>query len=101
MLCYAAQDPWGPEDRPEGLEESWWARLLEHRDTRIDLERRCGGAWARLTLLAAQLDSFEREDAEMGEWLGIVGTPSSVIQTRNTVTVHLSLLHWAVVAGVW
>ena len=59
-----AQAPWNTDGGPEGLEESWWARLLELRDTRVELERRADDAWQQACLVALAVEGLERDEAD-------------------------------------
>ena len=58
------KDPFGPNDRPDGLEDSWWSRLLEMRDIRVQLEGQGDAAWAAACRAAAALDGVERDEAD-------------------------------------
>jgi len=58
------QAPWSPEECPDGLEESWWQRLLEMRDTRIQLELKGDAAWEVACKMAAALEGLERDEAD-------------------------------------
>ena len=59
------QPPFGPEDRPDGLEDSWWSRLLEIRDTRVQLEEQGDAAWTAACRAAAALDGVEGDEADV------------------------------------
>ncbi|PNH03330.1 hypothetical protein TSOC_010619, partial [Tetrabaena socialis] len=59
------EDPLESKERPEGMDDASWLRLLDFRATRSDLETEAAAAWRRLSLLTAQLDWLEGEDAEM------------------------------------
>lgn len=61
MTSRAPQAPWDASSKPEGVEEAWWARLLELRDARIALEQDADGAWARACHLAAAMHGLERD----------------------------------------
>ncbi|GAX79865.1 hypothetical protein CEUSTIGMA_g7305.t1 [Chlamydomonas eustigma] len=56
--------PWEIEERPEGMEEGPWLRLLEMRDTKAVVEQQADKAWEKACLLALALEGLERDEAE-------------------------------------
>lgn len=72
--------PFDAEHRPEGMDEALWLRVLEFRDTRLQLEKDALVAWRRLCLLSAQLDWLEIEDADMEWQVEMAGTRAAALR---------------------
>lgn len=50
---------WSVREKPDGMREEWWLRLLEMRDTRIALERDADRAWSGACELAVALEALQ------------------------------------------
>ncbi|KAG2484149.1 hypothetical protein HYH03_017030 [Edaphochlamys debaryana] len=76
----ADEDPLLSRERPEGMDDASWIRLLEFRNTRVDLEKEAEDTWRVASLLAAQLDWLEMEDAEMEAQLEEAGARAAALR---------------------
>ncbi|KAF5836203.1 hypothetical protein DUNSADRAFT_6269 [Dunaliella salina] len=57
--------PLSAADKPADLEFTWWHRLQEFRDSRIELEQAGDAAWHRLVLATYQLERLEHEEQHL------------------------------------
>ncbi|GIL90860.1 hypothetical protein Vretifemale_18579 [Volvox reticuliferus] len=78
------EDPLDSKERPEGMDDSLWIRLLEFRQTRADLEMEAEEAWRRVSLLTAQLDWIEAEDASMEAAVEEAGARAAALRDGST-----------------
>ncbi|EFJ48324.1 hypothetical protein VOLCADRAFT_104805 [Volvox carteri f. nagariensis] len=88
------EDPLDSKERPEGMDDSLWIRLLEFRQTRADLEMEAEEAWRRVSLLTAQWDWMEAEDAGMEAAVEEAGARAAALRDGSTrLSLDISLTY--------
>eukprot|EP00798_Chlamydomonas_sp_ICE-L_P016811 gene16811-23093_t len=87
--------PWdSTNQKPDGLDDAWWLRLMEYRDSRIVLEKNALKVWDELCLLAVSLEGVEREVLLLNEQVIAAITRQKQLKTTvQTALLDLGLVY--------